>query len=62
MQLRTCSLTIRTLPHRSHTIRRNHDGNARRGSSSASAPDGRGSLPWTCVATRHKMKNVGKRP
>ena len=36
---------IRTLPQRSHSIRRNYDGNARNGSSMASAPEGSGSLP-----------------
>jgi hypothetical protein len=36
---------IRSLPQRSHTMRRNHDGKARSGSSKASAPDGSGSLP-----------------
>jgi hypothetical protein len=38
------SAIIRSLPQRSRTMRRNHDGNARRGSSSASAPVGSGSL------------------
>jgi hypothetical protein len=39
------SLTIRSFPHRSQVIRRNHDGNARNGSSRASAGVGSGSVP-----------------
>jgi hypothetical protein len=39
------SAIIRSLPQRSHTMRRNHDGNARRGSSRASWAVGSGSLP-----------------
>jgi hypothetical protein len=39
------SLNNRSCPHRSQVTRRNHDGNAANGSSSASAPVGSGSLP-----------------
>ena len=43
---RACaSLTICTLPQRSHSMRRNHDGNAVNGSPMASAPEGNGSVP-----------------
>jgi hypothetical protein len=38
-------LTICTLPQRSHSMRRNHDGNALNGSAKTSAPEGSGSLP-----------------
>jgi hypothetical protein len=38
-------LTRSTWPHRSHSTRRNHDGNAANDSSKASSPVGRGSLP-----------------
>jgi hypothetical protein len=38
------SLTMRTLPQRSHSIRRNHDGKAASGSPMASAAVGSGSL------------------
>jgi hypothetical protein len=34
---------MRTLPQRSHSIRRNHDGKALNGWPSASAPEGSGS-------------------
>jgi hypothetical protein len=39
------SLTIWTLPHRSHSIRMNYDGKALNGSCKASAGVGNGSLP-----------------
>jgi hypothetical protein len=42
---RGASLTICTLPQRSHSMRRNHEGNALNRSSIASAPDGSGSVP-----------------
>jgi hypothetical protein len=37
---------MRSWPHRAHVIRRNHDGNALNGSTSASAPLGSGPVPW----------------
>jgi hypothetical protein len=37
--------SIRSLPHRSHSTRRNHDGKALNGSSKASWPEGSGWLP-----------------
>jgi hypothetical protein len=45
----TCAMCvsqiIRSFPHRSHTMRRNHDGKARSGLSRASVPDGSGWSP-----------------
>ena len=41
---RELSLTICTLPQRSHSMRRNHDGKAANGSSRASAAVGSGSV------------------
>jgi hypothetical protein len=38
-------VTIWTLSRRSHSMRRNHDGNADSGSPRASGPEGSGSLP-----------------
>ena len=42
---RGASLTICTLPQRSHSMRRNHEGNAANGSPMASAPEANGSVP-----------------